>query len=84
VAWLSTRDRNGETCYADSDQETCEPNAEVYLQTPDGRPVRVTRTASDEHDLAWSPDGRRLAFASEEHIWIVNATGTGLRRASRT
>jgi TolB protein len=82
VAWLSTRDRNGETCYADSGQETCDPNAEVYLCTPDRRRVRVTRTTSDEHDLAWSPDGRRLAFARNEHIWIVNADGTELRRVS--
>jgi Tol biopolymer transport system component len=82
VAWLSTRDRNGETCYTDSGEETCEPNAEVYLRTPDGRQVRVTRTTSDEHDLAWSPDGRRLAFASDEQIWIVNAGGTELRRVS--
>jgi Tol biopolymer transport system component len=84
AAWLTTRDRNGETCYTDSDQETCEPNAEVYLGTPDGRQVRVTRTASDEHDLAWSPDGRRLAFASDEHIWIIDATGMGLHRVSRS
>jgi Tol biopolymer transport system component len=82
VAWLSTRDRNGETCYADSGEETCEPNAEVYVRTPQGRQVRVTRTTGDEHDLAWSPDGRRLTFARNEHIWIVNADGTGLRRVS--
>ena len=82
VAWLTTRDRNGETCYADSGEETCEPNAEVYLRTPDGRRVRVTRTTSDEHDLAWSPDGGRLAFASGDQIWIVNADGTRLRRIS--
>ena len=82
VAWLSTEDRNGETCYADSDTETCEPNAEVYLRTPDGRQMRVTRTKSHEHYLAWSPDGHRLAFATDDSIWIVNATGTGLRRVS--
>lgn len=82
VAWLSTRDRNGETCYVDSDQERCDPNSEVYLRAPSGRQLRVTRTTSHERDLAWSPDGRRLAFTSDEHVWIVNADGTELRRIS--
>ena len=84
VAWLSTRDRNGETCYTDSDQEMCEPNAEVYVRTGAGRRLRVTRTTADEHDLVWSPNGRHLAFAVDEQIWIVKANGTGLRRVSKS
>src|SRR5579884_2587555 len=39
------------------------------LSSPDAAPRRVTagdgRTAHDEHGLAWSPDGRRLAFLSD-------------------
>jgi len=41
--------------------------------------------------VAWSPDGRRLAFTGESglgyrqiNIWTVDADGGGLRRATRT
>ena len=33
--------------------------------------------------LAWSPDGSTLAF-SDEDIWLVDADGSDLRRATRT
>lgn len=39
-------------------------------------------------DLAWSPDGRALAFVRSEgripSIWVVNVDGTGLRRLPAT
>lgn len=82
VAWLSRKDRNGETCFVDSGEETCSANAEVYIRSGNGRQLRITRTKADEHELAWSPDGRRLAFTTDGHVWIVNADGTGLRRVS--
>jgi Tol biopolymer transport system component len=82
LAWLSTKDRNGETCFVDSGAETCTPNTEVYIRSPNGRRLRITRTKSDERELAWSPDGRLLAFTNDEQVWIVNADGTGLRKVS--
>ncbi|MFG0285128.1 MAG: hypothetical protein ACF8R7_11960, partial [Phycisphaerales bacterium JB039] len=41
---------------------------EIFLRsTEEGRPTRrVTRTSARERDLAWSPDGRALYFASDE------------------
>jgi TolB protein len=39
-----------------------------------------------QHDPAWSPDGRSIAFASlregTSHIYVMNADGTGTRRVT--
>ncbi len=50
-----------------------------------GRATRLTSTPSDiETSPVWSPDGKRLAFASTHHgsndVFTVNADGSGLRR----
>jgi Tol biopolymer transport system component len=39
------------------------------------------------HSLAWSPDGKQIAFTNQEgdlvvHIYVVNADGTGLTRVT--
>lgn len=64
VAYASTRDRNGRTCWegSGSDGPGCAPNAELYLQLRNGRHIRITHSRVDETELAWSPDGRTLAF----------------------
>jgi hypothetical protein len=55
-----------------------------------GESVRITRTArAHEFDPAWSPDGRRIAFARRQarntssDIWVMNASGTRTRRLTR-
>lgn len=81
IAYISTRDRNGRTCWtaSGSDPGGCAPNGEVYLRLPAGGHVRVTHSRVDEDGLAWSPDGRTLAFASGGKIMLVNASGKELR-----
>ena len=32
---------------------------------------------------AWSPDGRRIAFAAHDVIYVVDADGSGLRRLAQ-
>jgi TolB protein len=68
---------------------------QVCLVRPDGSGLR--RLTSDRasrggnrigaYSAAWSPDGRRLAFASDrdgdDDIYIVRLDGTGLRKVTR-
>ncbi len=50
---------------------------EIYVASRDGKSVkRITRTAGEERDLAFSPDGRRLVYAAERdgHWGLYEAT----------
>jgi Tol biopolymer transport system component len=64
---------------------------EIYTITPDGTGlVRLTYTAANDRDPAWSPDGTKIVFASNRslytrglghmHLWVMNADGTGLKQ----
>jgi Tol biopolymer transport system component len=52
----------------------------------DGRGLRLLARGQDEDraGLAWSPDGRRLAFTRRGELWVMNADGSGQRRLTRT
>jgi dipeptidyl aminopeptidase/acylaminoacyl peptidase len=64
IAFSSTRDRNGEWCGSDE----CFYNGELYVMDADGsNPVRLTHNRGDDRSPAWSPDGRRIAFASNRN-----------------
>lgn len=47
-----------------------------------GREIQITSDGKDNHQPAWSPSGREIAFASREHpgIWLVPALGGAPRR----
>ena len=84
IAFVSTRDRNGEICGGD----TCNPAAELYTVAADGSDLRrITRTTADEGTPAWSADGRWLAVEREEPdgprfsvaIWILRSDGSCVR-----
>jgi Tol biopolymer transport system component len=66
----------------------------VRVMDADGDNVRVLvdwrrggrqKDAMDNHvyRLAWSPDGSRLAFATDEGIWVVGSDGSGLQMVIR-
>jgi Tol biopolymer transport system component len=68
IAFASVRDRNGERCY-----EQCQLFAELYVMNADGTGLeRLTRNRGHDHAPSWSPDGRRIAFASDR-----NSPGVG-------
>jgi Tol biopolymer transport system component len=63
IAFVSVRDRNGETCY-----DQCDYRGELYVMDADGtNAVRLTRNRGDETSPTWSTDGRRIAFASDRN-----------------
>jgi Tol biopolymer transport system component len=62
----------------------------IRVMDADGGHVRVLvgsgrKEAMDNHvyRLAWSPDGSRLAFDTDDGIWVVGSDGAGLRMVIR-
>jgi Tol biopolymer transport system component len=63
IAFASVRDRNGKRCW-----DQCNLFAELYVMNADGTGLkRLTRNRGDDHAPSWSPDGRRIAFASDRN-----------------
>src|SRR5262249_55048020 len=51
-------------------------NEQVVLMSSEGGwAVTLTTTASAKSGVAWSPDGKMLAYASQGGIWVVDAKG---------
>jgi dipeptidyl aminopeptidase/acylaminoacyl peptidase len=56
----------------------------VVVDATGGPSVNITNTTSREWSPAWSPDGRRLAFASDRdgqpHVYVMNLDGSNVVR----
>jgi Tol biopolymer transport system component len=59
----------------------------IYVMRPDGSGVRTLRRGVDVAGLAWSPDGRRLAFVGGTRgttprvgVWVMDGNGRNLKR----
>lgn len=53
---------------------------DLYLLAPTGRnPRLITRTGADEVNARFSPDGTKIVFSQSGSLFLINATGTGLR-----
>ncbi len=56
----------------------CPNRCEVYVIGRDGRGLRRVTAG---YGPTWSPDGTKIAFAQDgKNLYVVNASGTGLRR----
>jgi TolB protein len=66
-------------------------NSEVFVANADGsNEVNISKNAAFDGWPMWSPDGRRIAFASNRvgpanvgQIFVVNADGTGLKQVTQ-
>src|SRR5215218_938237 len=74
IVFVSTRDGNGDNYITGE--------GEIYVMNADGtNQTRLTFNAADDGDPTWSPDGQKIAFASDRDgdldIYTMNADGTG-------
>ena len=65
IAYAGTRDHNGDRCGSDE----CSWAGELYVAAADGSgATRLTRGEGDELAPAWSPDGSRILFTSDQNV----------------
>lgn len=58
---------------------TVDGQADLYVMNTDGR-VNLTNDAAAEGAPAWSPDGTRIAYASDGDLMVMDADGGRTRR----
>jgi Tol biopolymer transport system component len=77
IVFVSTRDGNGDNYITGE--------GEIYVMNADGsNQTRLTFNAFDDTDPAWSPNGQKIAFASDRagnlEIYVMNKDGTNQTR----
>src|SRR5919112_3899842 len=73
--------KNGKIAFEGSAPEDCgdgcessSENTDIYTVNADGSDlVKITNNPSAEMGPAWSPDGTKIAYSRDEHIYMMNA-----------
>jgi Tol biopolymer transport system component len=76
---------NGRLLFTSDRQAPGSTNFDIYSVNPDGSGLtRLTSLSSGESFGAWSPDGKRIAYYSDQYdaaeIFVMNADGSGSTR----
>ncbi len=61
--------------------------ADIFTMKPDGSDLtKLTRRSPEylDEQPAYSPDGKRIAWTRDDHIWLMNSDGSGKRRLTRS
>jgi len=74
--------RNGRIVFADArTDQPGEGNSQIYkLDLASGRSRNLSRSLSDDGDLAPSPDGTQIAFVRAGHLWLMRHDGNDQRQ----
>jgi TolB protein len=74
--WHPAWTPDGRISYVDGDG--------IWVMNADGTDKRLLARAdiklTDPSPVAWSPDGRHVAFATNTALWVMRANGTGRRK----
>lgn len=73
---------NGKIAFIRSSEPSDRRTSRIFTMNHDGTDQRFLAETTQGSQLAWSPDGRKLAFADVGGIYIINADGTGETRVA--
>jgi len=68
---------NGKIAFIRRSESSEDRTSKIFLMNADGSDQTLLAETTGGSGLAWSPDGRKLAFADGGGIHTVNADGTG-------
>ncbi|MDR0982663.1 MAG: S9 family peptidase [Culturomica sp.] len=55
--------------------------SDLYLMNiSDGKSIRLTNTADNEHSAGWTPDGKRITFMKKGQLWEMDTDGERLQQ----
>ena len=71
-AYASPQAKIAFTCWRDGNYEIC------VMDGDGGNEVRLTDNPAKDHEPSWSPDGTRIAFNRDHHIYVMDSDGRNL------
>jgi Tol biopolymer transport system component len=83
VASSTPPGRNGLIAFATDGDGPTFKRPGIAVIRPDGRGARLLTRGRNDREPAWSRAGKRLAFARNSHVYVVNEDGSGVRQVTR-